>query len=117
MATVEKVGVRNRLLTRPKADRIALYVAIDRVVRAVGRIVVWVDAAAELRTMSRSNLVMNQPIPDVPKTEVPKTLITSPELLGLASPMPLVPMPAYDCEAMTTRAYVTNRITVDSTAA
>ena len=56
--------------------------------------VVCVEAAAELSTISRSSLVMNHPIPDVPKTEVPSTLITSPELLGLPRPMPCVPMPA-----------------------
>ena len=94
IATVETVGVRNRLCTRPKADGIALYVAIDSVVRAVGRMVVCVDAAAELSTMSRSRCDMNHPIPDVPKTDDPRTLITSPELSGFASPIPLVPTPA-----------------------
>ena len=67
---------------------------MEREVRAVGRMVVCVDAAAELSTISRSSLVMNHPIPDDPKTEVPSTLSTSPELSGLARPMPLVPTPA-----------------------
>ena len=71
-----------------------MYAAIDKVVRAVGRMVVCVDAAAELSTISRSSWVRNDPNPDVPKTEFPSTLITSPELLGLPRPMPWVPTPA-----------------------
>ena len=47
----------------------ALYTAIDSVVRAVGRIVVCVDAAAELSTISSSSLVRKLPKPEVPKME------------------------------------------------
>ena len=86
--------MRNRLLIRAKADGIALKTAIESVVRAVGRIVVWVDAAAELKTMITSSLVRNVPNPDVPKMEVPSTVSTSPLWFGFASPIPWVPMPA-----------------------
>ena len=55
----------------PKAEGIDLYTAIDRVVRAVGRIVVWVDAAAELSTISSSRWDSTLPNPEVPKTECP----------------------------------------------
>ena len=72
----------------------ALKTAIDSVVRAVGRIVVWVDAAAELSTMRRSSLVRKLPKPEVPKMEVPRTESTSPLWFGFSSPIPVVPMPA-----------------------
>ena len=81
-----------------------MYVAIDSVVRAVGRIVVWVDAAAELSTISRSRWVRNEPNPDVPKTEPPRTDSTSPWWAGLPRPTPSVPIPAYDWEESTTSA-------------
>ncbi len=54
MTTVDTVGVRNRGLTFAKDFGSALYAAMDRVVRAVGRIVVCVDAAAEDSTISSS---------------------------------------------------------------
>ena len=73
---------------------IALYTPMARVVRAVGRIVVWVDAAAELRTISNSRWTRKFPNPLVPNTEWPRTDSTSPWLSGFPSPMPLVPMPA-----------------------
>ena len=65
-----------------------------RDVRAVGRMVVWVEAAAELRTMSSSRWVSTLPTPEVPNTEWPRTDRTSPWLAGLPSPMPVVPIPA-----------------------
>ena len=71
-------------------------------VRAVGRIVVWVEAAAELSTMSSSSRDRKVPKPDPPKTAVPSTESTSPVLFGLARPMPLVPMPANDWAAKMT---------------
>ena len=37
---------------------------------------------------------VNQSIPDVPKTDVPRTLRTSPELAELPSPIPVEPTPA-----------------------
>ncbi len=43
--------MKKRGWTRPNADGIAFHRAIDSVVRAVGRIVVWVDAEAEVRTV------------------------------------------------------------------
>ncbi len=46
---------------RPKADGIAFQLAIDRVVRAVGRIVVWVDAEAEVSTAMISSLSSGEP--------------------------------------------------------
>ena len=48
MARVDVVGVRKRRWILAKEAGMALNTAIDSVVRAVGRIVVWVEAAAEL---------------------------------------------------------------------
>jgi len=67
---------------------------MESVVRAVGRIVVWVDAAAEVSTINNSSLTMTAPTPEVQKTEAPNELRTSPELAELESPMPVEPMPA-----------------------
>ena len=96
MATVDTVGVRWRLWILAKALGMALYTDIDRVVRAVGRIVVWVEAAAELSTIRRSRWYRKFPKLDVPKTEWPMTEMTSLSLFGFPSPMPVVPRPAYD---------------------
>ena len=63
-------------------------------VRAVGRMVVWVEAAAELSTMRSSRCANTLPNVDVPNTEWPRTDSTSPWLAGLPRPIPLVPMPA-----------------------
>jgi hypothetical protein len=76
---------------------------MDSVVRAVGRIVVWVDAAAEVSTMRTSSLERNSPIPLPPKTASPRMESTSPVLALLPSPMPEVPMPANDCADRITR--------------
>src|ERR1700722_7719474 len=102
MATVDTVGARNLLWILAKVEGIALYTAMDNVVRAVGRIVVCVDAAAELSTMRISRWERNEPNPLLPKTALPRTEITSTVLSLLPSPMPLVPMPANDCEARIT---------------
>ena len=67
--------------------------AIDRVVRAVGRIVVSVLAAAELSTIRISRCTAKLPTALVPKTALPSTENTSFALSGLPSPIPLVPMP------------------------
>src|SRR5580692_1383742 len=67
IARVEVVGVRKRLWTLAKADGMALYTAIDSVVRAVGRIVVCVDAAAELRIIKKSRWIITFPKPELPK--------------------------------------------------
>ena len=50
MRIVETCGVRKRGWTRPRLSGIAPARAIDSDVRAVGRIVVCVDAAAEVST-------------------------------------------------------------------
>ena len=94
MATVETVGVKKRLWILANVLGMALNTAIDNVVRAVGRIVVCVEAAAELSTMKIRSLVRKVPKPEVPKMEVPNTLSTSPLLFGFESPTPFVPMPA-----------------------
>ena len=70
--------------------------------RAVGRIVVWVDAAAELSTIRISSRARKVPKPEVPNTAWPSTDITSLELSGLPRPMPVVPMPANDWAARIT---------------
>ena len=54
--SVDTVGVRYRLCIRPSADGIAFQCAIDSVVRAVGRIVVCVDADADVSTLMISSL-------------------------------------------------------------
>ena len=69
---VDTVGVWNRGLTLPNVLGSAPQRAIDRLVRAVGRIVVCVDAAAELSTAMISSLSSGEP-----KTWVPSTLSTS----------------------------------------
>src|ERR1700683_1106296 len=94
MVRVDTVGVRYRRWILPKASGMALNTAMDSVVRAVGRMVVWVEAAAELSTISSSRWDRKLPSPDVPKIDDPSTDRTSPTLLGLESPIPLVPMPA-----------------------
>ncbi len=54
MPMVDQVGVRYRGWMRAKRVGMALYAAIDRAVRAVGRIVVWVEADAEVRMETAS---------------------------------------------------------------
>ncbi len=56
--------------------------------------VVCVDAAAELKTMSNSRWVRKLPKPDEPKIEPPSTDSTSPWWAGLPRPIPFVPNPA-----------------------
>jgi hypothetical protein len=75
MAIVETVGVCQRGLTRPNAWGIERQRAIESVVRAVGRIVVWVDAAADDSTATISSLSSGEP-----KTPLPSALSTSSEL-------------------------------------
>ena len=94
MASVDVVGVRKRRWILPKASGMALNTAMDSVVRAVGRMVVCVEAAAELSTMSRSRWDRKLPSPDVPKIDDPRMDRTSPTLLAFERPIPLVPMPA-----------------------
>src|SRR5438445_10857948 len=97
MTIVDTVGVRYRGCIFAKTFGIARYAAIESVVRAVGRIVVWVDAAAEDSTISSSRWVRNEPKPDVPKTRLPWTDSTSPALSRLPRPLPVVLIPANDC--------------------
>ncbi len=69
---VETVGVRKRWWTLPITDGIAPHFAIDSVVRAVGRIVVCVEAAAEVSTAMIRNLT-----PTDPRTPLPSACRTS----------------------------------------
>src|ERR1700728_2937763 len=98
----ETVGVRYRGGIRENAAGMALYVAIDRVVRAVGRIVVWVEAEAEVSTIRISSRDRKVPRPPPPKMAPPRTDSTSNWLLGLLRPTPCDPIPAKACtEKMT----------------
>ena len=75
---------------------------MDRVVRAVGRIVVWVEAAADVSTIRISRWDRKLPSPLPPNTALPSTDSTSPELSWLPSPMPWSPIPAKDWAARVT---------------
>src|SRR5215469_15965558 len=99
---VETVGVRNLGLILANASGSALYTAIDSVVLAVGRIVVCVEAAAELRIIKNSNLATKAPNPVVPNTEPPSTDSTSNVWAGFWRPIPFVPMPEIDWAARMT---------------
>src|SRR4249919_1077119 len=112
MPTVDQVGVMNRALIRANCDGMARWAAIDRVVRAVGRIVVRVDAAAELSTISTSKWTAAVPTALLPKTAPASTEKTSSALSGLLSPMPDDPIPAYAWVAVVTTTYTTSRTTV-----
>src|SRR5581483_2709928 len=94
MTIVDTVGVRYRGWILAKDWGIALYTAIDRVVRAVGSIVVWVEAAAEDSTIRISRWLKTVPAVPVPKTELPWMDSTSPAWSTLPSPRPVVPIPA-----------------------
>ncbi len=91
---VESVGVRYFGWIRANLPGIALKAAIDRLVRAVGRIVVWVDAEAEVSTQIASRWTMIQPIAPPPKTSWPMAAKTSSALSSLPRPIPVVPTPA-----------------------
>ena len=67
--------MRKRGWTRPKAAGIAFHCAIDSVVRAVGRIVVCVEAEAEVSTQMISSLSSGEP-----NTPLPSAFRTSVEL-------------------------------------
>ena len=79
---------------RAKRPGMALNAAIDRLVRAVGRMVVCVDAEAEVSTQIASRLTMIQPTAPPPKTSWPIAANTSSALSTLPSPMPLSLTPA-----------------------
>ena len=75
-----------------------LNAAIESVVRAVGRMVVSVDAIELVMTMNSSSLVSRAPGRcRCRRCCVPSTLSTSSELAGLARPTPWLPAPAHAC--------------------
>src|SRR5215469_12952671 len=113
ITTVDTVGVRYRGLILANDSGSAPYAAIDSVVRALGKIVVWVEAAAELSTMRIRSRDKTVPNPEVPKIAPPVADSTSDWCAGFESPTPLVPMPANACKAMITIAYVRSRRTVE----
>src|SRR5208283_1214723 len=85
---VATVGVRYFLCMVPNASGTALYTLMERTVRAVGRIVVCVDAAADESTMSSNRCAKTEPIQADPNTAVPCTDSTSVRCAGFARPMP-----------------------------
>ena len=92
IASVETLGVWKRGWTRENAFGSAPQLAIEIVVRAVGRIVVWVDAEADVRTEKSRNFC---------NTPDPNTLVPSGLRMSLAlSPRNLVPASA--CAAVAT---------------
>src|ERR1700733_10632589 len=102
MNRVDTVGVWKRGWILANDLGSALYTAMDKVVRAVGRIVVWVEAAAEESTIRISRWDRTLPKPEVPNTALPMMDSTSPVLFALPRPMPVVPMPANDCADVVT---------------
>ncbi len=72
---VDGPGVRKRGWIRPQYFGIAPCTAIERLVREVGRIVVCVDADAEVSTAMIRSLSQGEP-----RTSVPSALSTSSEL-------------------------------------
>src|SRR5215469_6661242 len=90
---------------------------MDRVVRAVGRMVVCVEAAADDKIIRNSSRVKNVPHPDDPKIALPWIENASPALAELPRPWPLAPMPAKACIAVTVMVYVISKMIVDRMAA
>ena len=72
ISRVENVGVKKRGWIVPNAFGIEFHFAIESVVRAVGRIVVCVDADADVSTEMISSLSSGEP-----NTLVPSALRTS----------------------------------------
>src|SRR5918995_6694774 len=58
---VETCGVRKRGCVAPRAAGIAPARAIESTVREAGRMVVWVEARAEVRTASTTSLSQGEP--------------------------------------------------------
>ena len=77
--------------------------AIESAVRAVGRIVVWVHADADVRIANASNAVAACPSTEGPKSVGAIAAKTSSALPGAPSPMPSVPTPAKAIVAVATR--------------
>src|ERR1035438_5651476 len=113
----DTVGVRYLGGILEKESGSALYAAIERVVRAVGRIVVWVEAAAELSTIRISRRVRNVPNPPPPKIADPRTESTSLVFFGFCRPIPFMPIPANATTATITIAYVMRSSRVERIAA
>src|SRR5208283_3804375 len=112
ITTVATVGVRYLSCMRPNASGTALYTLIESTVRAVGRIVVWVEATAEENTMSSNRWEKIEPNQLEPNTADPCTDSTSVRWAGFASPIPVVPTPANACAAIVTSPYVASSSTV-----
>src|SRR4051812_44661386 len=99
---VETPGVRYFGWICANALGTALYAAMDRVVRAVGRIVVCVDADADVRIDAESSRSAILPRPESPNRAGPIAAKTSSALSGLPSPTPVVPTPANATAAVDT---------------
>src|SRR3954466_15032699 len=95
MATVETPGVRYFGWICANAFGTALYAAIDRVVRAVGRMVVWVEADAEVRIDAESRSRAILPSPESPNRAGPIAAKTTSAMPGSPSPTPAAPPRAY----------------------
>src|SRR4030095_10016750 len=93
MNRVETVGVLNLRWIFANSVGSARYTPIASVPRAAGRIVVWVDAAADTRTASSTIQLQS------PRTGSLIVRKTSPALSSLPSPMPSAPTPAYEIAA------------------
>src|SRR5882757_9760205 len=92
--TVDSVGVRYRGWILANRLGSASKTPIDSEVRAVGRIVVWVDAEADVSTLISSSASNSLPIVLSPNTAGPIALNTSPALSWFARPIPELPVPA-----------------------
>ncbi len=108
---VDHAGVRYFGLTSPSLGGKARWIAMESVVRAVGRIVVWQLAAAELRIAMMSSLSATVPRPELPNTTLPVVEITSSGLLARK----VGPFTAW-AQTVTIRKMAT-RMTVDRTPA
>src|SRR5450755_157432 len=102
MAMVDQVGVRNLGWMQANLDGMALYTAMESEVRAVGRIVVWVDADADVRIEIVSSASRMCPMTLSPKSFGPSDRNTLSELSPFDRPMPLSPTPANDTAAVLT---------------
>src|SRR3954454_20612829 len=102
MAIVETVGVRYLGWILANDVGMALYAAMDSEVRAVGRIVVCVEAEADVRIDADSRSRAIFPSPESPNRAGPMAANTSSALSGLPRPIPVVPTPANATAAVET---------------
>src|SRR5664279_1765411 len=102
MPKVAHVGVKYFEWIRANLVGIARYTAIDSAVRAVGRIVVWVEAAAEVRIEIASRSRPTLPSALSPYSVGPIALNTSAALSALPNPIPARPTPANPTAAVDT---------------